>query len=173
LALALGAQSVVVVIAALVIFFSAFNTMEALLPSLVTKAAPAGAKGTATGIYSSSQFLGIFFGGAVGGWASAVGGVGAVFGFALAVALFWLALAVTMKRPQRYKSYLARLDGALDGDLGTLAARLQAAPGVIEAAVAPDEGVAYLKIDASRFDAAAIARITGGKGQKEAERVPG
>ncbi len=56
-------------LAALVIFFSGFNVMEASLPSLITKAAPPDAKGTATGIYSSSQFLGIFVGGVVGGWA--------------------------------------------------------------------------------------------------------
>jgi MFS family permease len=69
LMLALGGRSAVVVVAALVLFFAAFNTMEAVLPSLITKTAPAGAKGTATGIYSSLQFFGIFFGGAVGGWA--------------------------------------------------------------------------------------------------------
>jgi predicted MFS family arabinose efflux permease len=160
LMLALGGTSAVVVVAALVLFFAAFNTMEAVLPSLITKTAPAGAKGTATGIYSSLQFLGIFFGGAVGGWALAAGGAGAVFGFTLAVALVWLALAVTMKRPGRYRSYVAPL-GKGAAEAGGLAALLQAVPGVVEAAVAPEEGVAYLKIEPSCFDAAAIARITG------------
>ena len=51
------------------VFFSAFNVMEASLPSLITKVAPPDAKGTAMGIYSSLQFLGIFAGGVVGGWA--------------------------------------------------------------------------------------------------------
>jgi predicted MFS family arabinose efflux permease len=145
----------------LVGFFAAFNVMEAMLPSLVTKTAPAEAKGTATGIYSSAQFLGIFAGGAAGGWALALGGPVAVLGFALGVTLIWLAVASTMRRPQHYRNYLARL-GALAGDeLGTLAARLRAVPGVIEAVVAPDEGVAYLKIDPSRFDAAHVTRIAG------------
>jgi predicted MFS family arabinose efflux permease len=158
LMLALGGRSAVVVVAALVLFFAAFNTMEAVLPSLITKAAPAGAKGTATGIYSSLQFLGIFFGGAVGGWALAAGGAGAVFGFTLAVALCWLALAATMRRPGHYKSCVAPLCGDMDERLVAL---LQGAPGVVEAAIAPEEGVAYLKIEPSRFDAAAVARITG------------
>ncbi|HZU89753.1 MAG TPA: MFS transporter [Stellaceae bacterium] len=158
LMLALGGTSAGVVVAALVLFFAAFNTMEAVLPSLITKTAPAGAKGTATGIYSSAQFLGIFFGGAVGGWASAAGGAGAVFGFTLAVALAWLALAMTMRRPGRYKSCVAPLCGDADERLVAL---LQGAPGVVEAALAPEEGVAYLKIEPSRFDAAAVARITG------------
>jgi MFS family permease len=163
LALALGGASAVVVVAALVFFFTAFNTMEAVLPSLITKAAPAGAKGTATGIYSSAQFLGIFFGGAIGGWASATGGAAAVFGFTLVVALLWLAFAATMKKPGRYKSYVAPLGSSVRQEAGRLAALLQAVPGVVEAALAPDEGVAYLKIEPSRFDAAAVARITGGE----------
>ncbi len=44
-----------------------------MLPSLVTKFAPADAKGAATGVYSTSQFLGIFAGGAGGGWMLAAG----------------------------------------------------------------------------------------------------
>jgi MFS family permease len=160
LALALGGASAIVVVAGLVLFFAAFNTMEAVLPSLITTTAPAGAKGTATGIYSSAQFLGIFFGGAAGGWALATGGGGAVFGFTLAVALVWLALAARMKRPGRYKSHIVPLSRETAG-AGSLAALLQAVPGVVEAAIAPEEGVAYLKIDPSRFDAAAVARIAG------------
>ncbi len=160
LALALGGANAIVVVAGLVLFFAAFNTMEAVLPSLITKIAPAGAKGTATGIYSSAQFFGIFFGGAVGGWALATGGSAAVFGFTLAVALVWLGFAATMKRPGRYRSHVVSL-GRDAAEAGRLAALLQAVPGVVEAAIAPEEGVAYLKIEPSLFDAAAVAQITG------------
>ena len=52
----------------LLIFFTAFNLLEAMLPSLIAKMAPPDAKGTAMGVYSSSQFLGAFAGGALGGW---------------------------------------------------------------------------------------------------------
>ncbi len=68
-----GAHNFYVLLAALAIFFSGFNVMEASLPSLITKAAPPDAKGTAMGLYSSSQFLGIFVGGVVGGWANQTG----------------------------------------------------------------------------------------------------
>lgn len=149
-------------IVALVGFFTAFNVMEALLPSLVTKTAPAGAKGTAVGVYSSAQFLGIFVGGAAGGWALAAGGTRGVFAFALVVALIWLLLALTMQRPGAYSSYLAPLQTADRGDADVLAARLAAVPGVVEAAVAIDEGVVHLKIERHRFDPAAVARIVGG-----------
>ncbi|HZB92136.1 MAG TPA: MFS transporter [Stellaceae bacterium] len=161
-ALLLGGGLAAVVVAALIGFFTAFNVMEAMLPSLITKAAPAGAKGTATGIYSSAQFLGIFVGGAGGGWALGSGGVTGVLAFALALALLWLALAATMRRPQRYRSYLARCGDIARADAPALAAKLSAAPGVVEAVVAADEGVAYLKIDPRQFDAAAVSRICGG-----------
>jgi MFS family permease len=106
LALVLAGKVTGVAVAALVGFFTAFNVMEAILPSLVTKIAPAGSKGTATGVYSSSQFLGIFVGGAAGGWALGVGGAAGVFGFAPIAALLWLPLAATMQRPGHYSSYL-------------------------------------------------------------------
>jgi MFS family permease len=162
LAMAVAGSHGAALAAALIGFFTAFNVMEAMLPSLVTKNAPADAKGTATGIYSSAQFLGIFVGGAGGGWASAVAGVSGVFTFALVVALVWLAVAATMRQPRRYKTYLARCGQVAQGEVGVLASRLQAAPGVVEAVVAPDEGVAYLKIDPARFDADAVNRIVAG-----------
>ncbi len=162
IALALAGSIGAVVVAALVGFFTAFNVMEAMLPSLVTKIAPAGAKGTATGIYSSSQFLGIFLGGAGGGWAFALGGAKGVLDFTVIVALLWLAIAVTMHRPGRYSSYLVHLAKLNRQEVGALEAELKAAPGVIEAVISPDEDVAYLKIDRARFDANAVAGIVGG-----------
>lgn len=48
------------------LFFVAFNLMEALLPSLISKESPAGYKGTAMGVYSTSQFLGVAIGGSPG-----------------------------------------------------------------------------------------------------------
>ena len=161
-ALAVAGTQPIVCIAALVLFFAGFNVMEAMLPSLVTKIAPAGAKGTATGIFSTAQFLGIFFGGALGGWTFGWAGATGVFELAIGIAVVWLAVAATMRRPGRYASYVAPLGGANGQDFGTLAANLQALPGVIEVAVARDEGVAYLKIDRARFDAAAVARVVNG-----------
>jgi MFS family permease len=96
LMLAADGSSAYALLAALVVFFSGFNIMEASLPSLVTKTAPAGSTGTATGIYSSSQFLGIFAGGAVGGWVHQAAGTPAVFFFTGAVAVVWVWVAATM-----------------------------------------------------------------------------
>lgn len=99
LALILGETSTIAVIIAMIAFFSAFNVMEAMLPSLVTRFAPSEAKGTATGVYSSLQFFGIFVGGAVGGVAASLGGSHGVFIFAAIVAFLWLVVAVAMQQP--------------------------------------------------------------------------
>lgn len=83
-------------LAALVIFFAAFNVLEAKLPALVSRAAPAGARGTATGVFSSVQFLGMFTGGALGGFLAQHGGPVAVLAACLAAVGGWLAVASRM-----------------------------------------------------------------------------
>ncbi len=146
---------------ALLAFFTCFNIMEAMLPSLITKIAPADAKGTATGVYSSSQFMGIFIGGVAGGAISGAEGVKGVLLFAAAVALVWFAIAATMRRPGLYSSRLVRLDGLDLAGMQRAVASLAQAPGVVEAVAAPDEGVAYLKVDRKVFDPDVIAGIVG------------
>ncbi|HEY1736805.1 MAG TPA: MFS transporter [Methylovirgula sp.] len=158
-ALAFGGSIGAVVILALVGFFTAFNIMEAMLPSLVTKSAPADAKGTATGIYSSLQFLGIFVGGVGGGWANSVAGAKGVFIFTVLVAVIWLILAATMSRPRKVSNYLVHLTCKDEAGAAAIEAKLKSVPGVIEAVVVRD--VAYLKIDRARFDAKAVTQIVG------------
>lgn len=81
----------------LLLFFVAFNLLEATLPSLVSRQAPAGHRGAALGVYSSLQFLGTFFGGLAGGWMLAHAGIGGVFGFCAVLALCWMAFGLTMR----------------------------------------------------------------------------
>jgi MFS family permease len=161
LVLLIWSSDPIIVALALTAFFTGFNIMEASLPSLITKLAPANAKGTATGVYSSAQFLGIFAGGAIGGLASAIGGTTGVFVLTLMAGLFWLVIAATMSRPTSYASYLTRIGGAGPDGVAGLTSRLKNAPGVVDAVIAADEGVAYLKIDRTRFDPDEIARIVG------------
>jgi len=72
------------------LFFTAFNTLEASLPSFVSKLAPPGSKGTALGVYSSAQFLGLFLGGVIGGWLDSGYGMVAVLLFCIILAVVWL-----------------------------------------------------------------------------------
>jgi predicted MFS family arabinose efflux permease len=76
------------------LFFSAFNLLEAALPSLVSRMAPLSLRGAAMGAYSTCQFFGAFVGGAIGGVALGHLGVQGVFGSAAALTLLWLPLAV-------------------------------------------------------------------------------
>ena len=84
------------IVVALVIFFTAFNVLEAKLPALVSRAAPAGARGAATGVFSSVQFLGMFAGGSLGGFLAQHGGPMVVIGSCIAATLLWLAVASKM-----------------------------------------------------------------------------
>jgi predicted MFS family arabinose efflux permease len=83
----------------LLLFFTAFSLLEAFLPSLVSKIAPSTHKGTALGIYSFSQFAGIFVGGVMGGWLYGTWGLTQVNLFCAVLAIFWLAIAFHMKNP--------------------------------------------------------------------------
>ena len=83
----------------LLLFFTPFNVLEAMLPSLVSRAAPAALKGAAMGVYSSVQFLGTFVGAAAGGFLYSHWGVfGIVVPGAILLAI-WLILAMGMQAP--------------------------------------------------------------------------
>jgi len=155
--LAVGSGHLAVVLAALVLFFTAFNVMEATLPSLITKTAPARAKGTATGVYSSSQFLGIFVGGVAGGWLQQKTGGGAIFLWAGALALLWLLLAATMRQPSYLVTRLLRIGRVVDARM--LSVALRRLPGVAEVTVVADEHMAYLKVDPKLFDSASAKSL--------------
>ncbi len=107
LLLLLGHGRLPVVIVALLVFFTAFNLLEASLPSLISRVAPSEAKGTALGIYSSSQFFGIFVGGALGGWLQGVWGLTGVFGLCAALTGLWLLVAISMRPPVQAPRHVA------------------------------------------------------------------
>ncbi len=138
--------------ASLLVFFTGFNLLEALLPSLISKTAPVDLKGTAMGVYSSSQFIGAFLGGTSGGWLIAHHGLQGVFWFCGGLAGLWLLIAGGMKPPRPVSSLLLHIETGSRRQADRLARRLRKLPGVQEALVVPDEGVAYLKIDKQKLD---------------------
>ncbi|MDR0247621.1 MAG: MFS transporter [Burkholderiales bacterium] len=93
-------QNLVWLVVALLVFFTAFNLLEATLPALVSKQAPVALKGTATGVYSSLQFLGVFIGAAAGGALAQHWGDMAVFALCLGLSLLWLIANLTAPREQ-------------------------------------------------------------------------
>jgi MFS family permease len=141
----MGSGALWMMAASLVLFFAATSLLEALLPSLITKTAHAAHKGTAMGVYSTSQFLGAFCGGVAGGAAQGVWGLDGVYVTALAALLFWFIAAVFMKKPRHLSTYLLKVTGVNESEL-------LAIPGVVEAAIIKDEGVAYLKVEKHVLD---------------------
>ena len=78
-------------------FFISFNVLEALLPSLVSRIAPAEGRGVAIGVYNTTQTLGVAFGGALGGWVAKHFGAAAVFGLCAALSIVWLVVVAGMR----------------------------------------------------------------------------
>lgn len=83
----------------LTLFFVAFNILEATQPSWISRIAPPSAKGTALGVYNTLQSIGLFLGGALGGWLAKHFGSGSVNLFCAALAVAWLLLAIGMRPP--------------------------------------------------------------------------
>lgn len=127
------------------LFFFAFNLMEAILPSLISKESPAGYKGTAMGIYSTSQFLGVAIGGSVGGWVFQHVDAQAVFLLGAGIAIVWLLVSLTMQEPPYVSSLRVVIDRTDNAQ--SLEQRLRHAPGVSNVLIIPEERAAYIKID--------------------------
>lgn len=91
LAWASSGHGIEALLVSLWVFFVAFNVLEAMLPSLVSRIAPTTDKGTAMGMYTTFQFLGMFAGGLSAGWLSGQFGVASVYWFcAVSIGLWWI-----------------------------------------------------------------------------------
>jgi len=141
------------------IYFVAFNVLEASLPSLVSRMAPAAGKGTAMGVYSTSQFFGAFCGGVTGGMMYGMFGVAGVFLSGAGIALIWLLICRGMRFPMNLSSQTVSIGSLERTEAETLTRKLGKIRGVEEIMVDPEEGVAYLKVDKSRYDQDAIAAL--------------
>lgn len=136
----------------LLLFFVAFNLLEAMLPSLTSRMAPAESKGVAIGVYSSVQFFGTFFGAAAGGYLYDRWGATGIVAADVALLAVWLIIAPGMRVPAMLstRTYsVPPLDRAAAERLG---AQLLSLPGVREARVIAAECTAYLKVDSAAFD---------------------
>ncbi|AEY00570.1 major facilitator transporter [Oceanimonas sp. GK1] len=152
--MALGQGQLWLLAVAMVLYFTAFNFMEASLPAFLSMLAPAGGKGTAMGIYSTSQFFGAFLGGVLGGALfQQLGGSGVFLLVALTMVL-WFWLSAGMTNVSRVRSHILPIGGNMETESARsqLLQRLMALPGVHEALIIPDESAAYLKVDGNIFE---------------------
>lgn len=146
----------------LLMFFIAFNLLEAMLPSLVSKTAPLAAKGTAMGVYSSVQFLGAFVGATAGGFLMQFFGGNAVFIFAVVLLTLWLWVASGMQSPAAVRTRLYPLPVLDDASAKVLQSRLLKLRGVREVMVVAAEQMASIKVAMSGFDEAGVEQLLQG-----------
>ncbi len=98
------------VVLALFVFFVGFNTLEASLPSLLTRFSPAGLRGTALGVYATAQFMGAFLGGLLGGMIQGAFGVSGVFVFCAIAAAIWLVVALGLRPPADFRAQADQME---------------------------------------------------------------
>lgn len=134
------------------LFFCGFNLLEATLPSLISKTAPADMRGTAMGIYSTCQFLGAGIGGAIGGWCYGKFGADAVFLFCAGAAFSWLLLSFSMKPPRYWANLLISLEKLTEQEANEFMAEIVKVIGVEEVTLHFEDAVAYLKVDNQKLD---------------------
>ncbi|QKQ24013.1 MFS transporter [Candidatus Ruthia endofausta] len=82
----------------LTLFFIAFNALEAILPSLIASSTSADKRGLAMGLYATSQFLGAFVGGILGGWIYNISNLNSVFLSTTFVAVIWWIIILITKQ---------------------------------------------------------------------------
>jgi predicted MFS family arabinose efflux permease len=159
--LAVASQTTWGLIAGLAIYYIGFNSLEATIPSWISKRAPVANKATAMGINSSAQFFGAFVGGAMGGilltqpmWLS-----WSVLAVVTVVALLFIL-------PIASPPYLTSLTIVLpkEGDIAAWSQQILAIAGVDEMVMMPKEGIAYLKLDKAQLTENTrqdLSRLTG------------
>ena len=150
--LAQGYQHYVNLLVGISLFFIAFNLLEALLPSLLSKIAPAGSKATAMGIYSSGQFFGAFCGGVLGGVLYGDYSISVIYLVLMGLALLWLIVAMTMQSPRFLHSMMLTIQPCNQTIATQLVQDLQTVQGVEEVVVLASDGLIYLKVDKQSYD---------------------
>jgi MFS family permease len=161
LGLAVGFGNLHAMIALLLAFFVAFNILEAILPSLVSRVAHPSSRGTALGVYNTTQALGLFAGGAAGGWLATHFGGASVFVFGMAAIALWLVAAWGMRVPGETVTRTFRVGAAVDPVV--LREQLVRLHGVRDAVVAPGQGSVRLTVYPETLDERALRELIGGE----------
>ena len=161
LGLILLPTSIMSIALCMLFYFIAFNFLEATMPALVSRIAPANQKGSAMGVFSSGQFFGAFLGGILGGYLAQIGEANTVFAAAAGVGVIWLLIAWQMQIPPKSKVISLMADLSDPHRAEQLAEQLVALPGVIEATMVNDENRSYLKVNDKEFDINQAKQLLG------------
>jgi predicted MFS family arabinose efflux permease len=145
----------------LVIFFTGFNLLEALLPSLVSRVAPSQLKGTALGVYNTCQFAGVFVGGAVGGVIFGYFGPAGVFLLMGTLLALWWIVVLLGDVPELMNSVTVYLEDMPAAQFEERIAALKQLPGVYDVTVLAGQNMVYLKVSPSSFHNASLDDVAG------------
>lgn len=137
-------HSTIMMLLGLGCFFTSFSLLEAFIPSLISRIAPIHRKGTALGVYSCSQFLGIFIGGLLGGWFYGQFDCSGIYLFCLGLTSIWFVLSIFTPFPPSLIIHVLRLSLT---DKTSATAALQIIPGIVEISPMTEEGIIYLKME--------------------------
>ena len=146
-----------VLVGGLFVFFAAFNLLEALLPSLVSRIAPPAAKGAALGVFNTAQSIGAATGSAIGGAIALHFGAVGVYMSCVVLAIVWWLWARSMQPPPVVALREYAVGDHVDPDW--LRAQLLALPGVREASVEAERRMAYVKVNLALWDEDVVRRL--------------
>ncbi len=144
-----GPSSVLALTLCMFFFFWGFNLLEAMLPSMISRVAPAASKGSAMGVYNTFQFIGVFFGGLVGGLIYGNLGTSAVFVMCAFMLLLWVYLVYSAPKLRLLDSLVVVVNPQADVCCKT---QLEGIEGVEEVIIIEGESTAYLKVDKDILD---------------------
>jgi MFS family permease len=146
-------------------FFVAFNILEAMLPALVSRMAPGHRRGFAIGVYNTTQTLGVFFGGLIGGGVAEHYGARAVFGTAAVLCVLWFVVALGMRDPRRPVNDLSSLTFTIASgvDIDRLGEALARVQGVRRAEVLGEQRIARVTVVTGEWDEGSVRKLVSGE----------
>jgi predicted MFS family arabinose efflux permease len=146
-------RGAVLTLSMLLVFFAAFNFLEATLPSWLSKSCPAGSRGTAMGIYATSQFMGAFAGGVLGGWSLQQFDSHGVFLLVAVVLAIWGLFSLSLKSPRPLQTLVLKVTDMEHRDFVKIISNIV---GVEDILVFKGESLAYAKVDKKTLDMESI-----------------
>ena len=150
-AMALSSQSLTLMFICILLYFTAFNFLEASLPAFISMLSPAGTKGSAMGIYSTYQFLGAFCGGILGGISYKLLGSNGVFLCLACLMLLWLIISWGMHNISKIRTYTYTADIKDENHAAQLTEQLLKLNGILEVVTIIEEQTVYLRVNNQVF----------------------
>ena len=149
--MAFTTHSLAMMFLCMLLYFTAFNFLEASLPAFISMLAPAGAKGSAMGIYSTYQFLGAFFGGILGGVSYKLLGNSGLFLFLASLMLIWFFISWGMNNPSKIRTHTLTATIKDEHRATQLTEQLIKLEGVLEVVIIIEEQTVYIKVNNKKF----------------------